>query len=87
VVLESASYLGSLPFGGVFQVFDLASCIQEGADGRHFITVRCHFGESAYDEDMELQFELKTHPLAIHGIVGGAEAVVHIAWDSMTASR
>lgn len=32
VILQSATYKGSAPFTGIFEVFDLDNCIHKGGD-------------------------------------------------------
>lgn len=76
VILQSAIYKGSAPFSGIFEVFDLDTCIHKGGeDGRTYVTVRCQFGDQN-DEDADLVLELPEGANSAVGNIGGGVEVV-----------
>lgn len=76
VILQSATYQGSAPFSGIFEVFDLDTCIHKGPDdGRTFVTVRCQFGDQN-DEDADLVLEIPEGTNSVIGNIGSDVKVV-----------
>ena len=57
ILIGAASYKGSEPFGGMFQVSDADECIYLSKDGVRMVSVYCSEG-SEYQEDDMLEFEL-----------------------------
>ena len=58
VWIHSASYLGSEPFHGVFQVHDVDDCMRANqTTGKKLVLVRCCFGNTTDHEDAYLEIE------------------------------
>jgi hypothetical protein len=75
-IVRAATYQESAPFSGVFEVFDLDTCIfTNPVSGKSMLTVRCQFGNQD-DEDAELLLELPNGAEDIVGVVGGGMDMV-----------
>lgn len=76
VIVDAASYNGSAPFSGIFEVFDLDTCLTtDPADGRVHLTVQCQFGDQD-DEDASLVLELPNGAIGVIGQVGNEVEVI-----------
>ena len=59
VFIKSATYKGSLPFSGVFQVSDVDYCRRFEASAKHtIVTVQCCWSDEPEHEDSELALEV-----------------------------
>ena len=73
ILIGAASYKGSEPFGGMFQVSDADECIYLSKDGVRMVSVYCSKGGKYNYYDM-LDFEL--HDIVTNAITGHAGEVV-----------
>ena len=80
IELHGATYRGSNPFDGIFQVWDLDACMHADPDtGKRAIDVICQFGTGPLDEDAVMTLVLAHEAPEPVGIVGGGiDAVVRI---------
>lgn len=67
IMINSASYKGSDPFGGVFEVWDADECVFTDENGRLMVSVLCSEGP-LYDEDHTL--DLMLHDTIPHTVIG-----------------
>ena len=67
ILIGSASYNGSQPFGGIFQVWDADECIYLDKVGVRRVSVYCSEGPE-HQEDGMLDFEL--HDMITNTITG-----------------
>ena len=67
IMIDSASYKGSEPFSGVFEVWDVDECMHTDVSGRLMVKVLCSEGP-VYDEDRTL--DLALHDTITHTVIG-----------------
>ena len=71
LVVHAASFQGSEPFAGTFQVWDLDDLIRFDRDtGKRTATVLCAAGDAPYHEDSMIEIELISFELGAIGFVG-----------------
>jgi hypothetical protein len=58
VWINSASFQGSKPFQGMFQVHDVDHCWRDDHDAsKNLLLVRCNYGDTPDHQDAYLEFE------------------------------
>jgi len=71
LVVHAASFQGSEPFAGTFQVWDLDDLIRFDPDtGKRTATVLCAAGDSPYHEDSTIEIELISIEVGTIGFIG-----------------
>jgi hypothetical protein len=71
IITSSATYRGSAPFSGAFEVWDIDECLNKHAEtGKTLLSVRCQW-QDEYDEDNTLELEVQyLNIYDLHGIMG-----------------
>ena len=70
-VVHAASFQGSEPFSGTFQVWDLDDLIRFDPDtGKRTATVLCSAGDAPYHEDSMIEIELTSVEVGAIGFDG-----------------
>jgi hypothetical protein len=71
LVVHAASFQGSEPFAGAFQVWDLDDLIRHDPDtGKRTVTVLCAAGDAPYHEDSMIEIELISLEVGAIGFIG-----------------
>ena len=88
VSVRSATFRGSSPFGGEFEVWDVDTCqYTDAATSKLMLMVRCQWGDDQdTDEDATLELELcepVTH--CCEGFIGDVVARIGFAWPLRSA--
>lgn len=85
ISVQSATYRGSAPFSGEFEVWDVDSCYRKDeVTGQLMVSVRCNW-EQADDEDMTL--ELALHDVTVQDCIAySGDVVASIGCSGTTAT-
>ena len=71
LVVDAASFQGSEPFAGTFQVWDLDDLVRSDPEtGKRTATVLCAAGDAPYHEDSMIEIELISLEVGVIGFDG-----------------